>query len=218
MLDLFSFPLQFNLLGGFFVCQDLGLSILYLFLPHFGKGKEIVFLFFSLILEKEKKLCFCVFLDRTKRCGSAVEIHCCGGPLRDLAIWTIEIVRLSLMLFMKKEGKCTNSRSLRRRAPALCLSVSSRSVYWITRAWLSQRLCLQVARITRLVVVTIFYHRWRGVLFVFLTGSKLDGLFSLSTWTGVTIFFSSSQLFFSVGVFAVAVLLALLLLLLLPPW
>jgi len=63
-----------------------------------------------------------------------------------------------------------------------------------------------------------FYHRWRGVLFVFLTGSKLDRLFSLSTWTGVTIFFSSSQLFFSVGAFAVAVLLALLLLLLLPPW
>jgi hypothetical protein len=63
-----------------------------------------------------------------------------------------------------------------------------------------------------------FHHRWCGVLFVFLTGSKLDGLFSLSTWTGVTIFFSSSQLFFSVVIFVVAVLLALLLHLLLLPW
>lgn len=38
---------------------------------------------------------------------------------------------------------------------SLCL-LSSRSVSWITRAWLSQRLCFQVATITRLVVVSIF--------------------------------------------------------------
>lgn len=101
---------------------------------------------------------------------------------------------------------------------SLCL-LSSRSVSWITRASLSQRLCLQVATIIHASCRCIdFYHRWRGVLVVFLTGLKLDGLFSLSTWTGVTIFFSSSDLFFSVGIFAVAVLLALLLLLLLPPW
>lgn len=161
---------------------------------------------------------FCVFLNRTKRCGYAVEIHCCGGPLRDLAMWTIEIVRLSLMLFMKEEGKCTNSRSLR-RAPAFCHCVCSLSQCLLDHA------CVVVATIVLASCndhascrCVDFYHRWRGVLVVFLTGSKLDGLFSLSTWTGVTIFFSSSQLFFSVGIFAVAVLLALLLLLLLPPW
>jgi hypothetical protein len=37
---------------------------------------------------------------------------------------------------------------------SLCL-LSSRSVSWITRAWLAQWLCLQVASITRLVVVSI---------------------------------------------------------------
>jgi hypothetical protein len=39
---------------------------------------------------------------------------------------------------------------------SLCLYSLSRSVSWITRALLSQRLCLQVATITRLVVVSIF--------------------------------------------------------------
>lgn len=152
------------------------------------------------------------------RCGYAVEINCCGGPLRDLAMWTIEIVRLSLMLFMKKEGKCTNSRSLR-RAPAICHCVFSLlAVPLGSRVRGCRNHCACKLQRSRVLSLYRFYHRWRGVLVVFLTGLKLDGLFSLSTWTGVTIFFSSSQLFFSVGIFAVAVLLALLLLLLLQPW
>ncbi len=163
-------------------------------------------------------MCFCVFLNRTKRCGYAVKIHCCGGPLRDLAMWTIEIVRLSLMLFMKEEGKCTKSRSLR-RAPAFCHCIFSLlAVSLGSRVPGCRNDCACKLHRSRVLSLYRFYHRWRGVLVVFLTGSKLDGLFSLSTWTGVTIFFSSSQLFFSVGIFAVAVLLALLLLLLLPPW
>lgn len=167
-------------------------------------------------------VCFSVcFLTVQSVCGYAVEIHCCGGPLRDLAMWTIEIVRLSLMLFMKEEGKCTNSRSLR-RAPAFCHCVFSLSLSLAvslgSRVCCCRNDCACKLQRSRVLSLYRFYRRLRGVLVVFLTGSKLDGLFSLSTWTGVTIFFSSSQLFFSVGIFAVAVLLALLLLLLLPPW
>ncbi len=112
----------------------------------------------STYLKKEKKLCFCVFLDRSMRCGYAVEIHCCGGPLRDLAMWTMEIVRLSLMLFMKEEGKCTNSRSLR-RAPAIChcvFSLLAVSLGSRVRRCRNDCACKLQRSFTRLVVVSIF--------------------------------------------------------------
>ncbi len=120
-----------------------------------------------------------MFLNRTKRCGYAVKIHCCGGPLRDLAMWTIEIVRLSLMLFMKEEGKCTKSRSLR-RAPAFCHCIFSLlAVSLGSRVPGCRNDCACKLHRSRVLSLYRFYHRWRGVLVVFLTGSKLDGLLSL---------------------------------------